>query len=181
MEIFCKEKKEYYENAENVNDIQPNNDYDSSSFMVRTKPMPWYFTNGTRYPESAVISQDTSKRISERLSFEDNGSDHFIDQMMFMPENYNTNRESTKIKTILSVNGIAKWWHVDEGKRLFSNLKCPVDKCRLTSDNKERHTADLVLFHDTYIQTTQPRPINQIYALYHMESPYLTTALEFPG
>lgn len=179
MEIFCKEKREYYEN---VNGIQPNNDYDSSScIMVRTKPMPWYFTNGTRYPKSAAISQDTSKHLSELLSFEDNGRDHFIDQMMFMPENYNSNRESTKIKTILSVNGIAKWWHVEEGIGLFSNLKCPVDKCRLTSDNNERQTADLVLFHDTYKPTIQPRPFNQIYALYHMESPYLTTALEFPG
>lgn len=83
-------------------------------------------------------------------------------------------------KNILGYN-VPSWLNVKYGKEMFTDLKCPVDKCRLTNRFSERNYADLILFNEKYVATNDPRPKNQIYALYIMESPPHTPSISYPG
>lgn len=84
-------------------------------------------------------------------------------------------------KTILAYN-LPAWFKLEDGTQAFVDLKCPVQKCRLTTNhNHERRTADLVLFHEHYIKSYYERPANQIYALYNIESPPHTAHIRYPG
>lgn len=83
-------------------------------------------------------------------------------------------------KTIL-VYEIPEWFKLRDGPEAFADLKCPVYKCRLTTKHENRPNADLVLFHEHYIDTHLPRPKNQIYALYNIESPLHTVRIPYPG
>lgn len=144
---------------------------------MNIKPKPWYLQNGTRYPEPAPL-QNSSENFKHLFPFEGNANDRIVNQLMYVPPNYNKNKE---IKTILSANGIIDWWRVKEGTDLFSNLKCPVDRCRLTANYSEQSTADMVLFHDHLIPTNKTRPPNQIYALYYTESPLSSFRVSIPS
>lgn len=75
------------------------------------------------------------------------------------------------------------WFKLEDGPQAFEDLKCLVQKCRLvsTNHNRERRTADLVLFHEHYIKSYYQRPANQIYALYNIESPPHTARIRTPG
>lgn len=76
---------------------------------------------------------------------------------------------------------VAPWLKVHDGIGIFHELNCPVKTCELTSDDLRRNVSDLVLFNDRYIPPDGPRPPNQIYALYNMESPPHTTSVLHPG
>lgn len=152
-------------------------DYDPTSFTVNIKPKPWYLQNGTRYPEPVPL-QNSSEYFQNLFPVEGNSNDRIVNQLMYVPPNYNKNKE---IKTILSANGLVDWWSIKEGTDLFSNLKCPVDRCRLTTNNSELSTADMVLFHDGPIPTNTTRPPNQIYAVYYTESPFSSFPVSIPG
>lgn len=133
------------------------------------KSKPWYFVNGTRYPAPAIVCTKTGKRNVKLLPSEDMENDRFMSQMMFVPPNYKLIRDSGKLKTILMYFGIPYWWSEKAGSQAFKDLKCPVDTCRMTTDRKERSTADMVFFHDQYEPTNETRPLRQINALYQME------------
>lgn len=84
-------------------------------------------------------------------------------------------------KTILAYN-LPGWFKLEDGPEVFADLNCPVQKCRLTTNHaRERRTADLVLFHEHYIKSYHPRPANQVYALYNIESPPHTARIRHPG
>lgn len=83
-------------------------------------------------------------------------------------------------KTILAYE-LPAWFKLNDGPQAFVDLKCPVQKCRLTTNRAERRTADLVLFHEHYIKTIHQRPANQIYALYNIESPPHTARIPYQG
>lgn len=157
-------------------------DYDSSSFIIVTKPLkPWFLENGTRYPEPAKISQKTGIRDAKLLPDEDPGNDRILNQLMFVPPNYESIVHSQKIKTILAYNGYISWWKIKKQENVFKKFNCPVNTCRLTNNQEERQTADLVLFHDRYTHTKRRRPSKQLYALYHSESPIKTRPVKYPG
>lgn len=165
-----------FSQQESVDLVPASDDYDSSGFIVDTKPQSWFLQNGSRVPDPPSILN--GKRNAKLLPFEDPGNDRIINQMMFVPPNYNSSREPQNSKTILLFNGIAIWW--PNPPYPLKDLKCPVHTCRLTIDRAERNTADLVLFWSSEA-SNEPRPLNQIYAYYDIEPPFLTVPLKFAG
>lgn len=156
----------------------PHDDYDPDSYSVQILPKPYYFQNGTRYPKPAMDTMVSGVHNPKLFPFEGNESDHIVNQMMYVPPDYNENKE---IKTILAMNGFADWWNAKEGTGIFSDFKCPVDRCRLTANRSERSIADMIIFQDTFVPTNGTRPPKQIYALYHTENPFSTSPFTNPG
>ena len=148
--------------------------------MAIVKAKPWYLENGTRYPEPATISRKTGIRDAKLLPDEDPGNDRILNQMMFIPPNYDLIVKSKKVKTILAYNGFVYWWNIKNDENVFKTFNCPVHTCRLTKNQTERQTADLVLY-DRYTHTKRKRPPNQLYALYHSENPAKTRPIRYPG
>lgn len=106
---------------------------------------------------------------------------HFRTNSDSEPVDYNDSIWRLKgYKTILAYE-LPAWFKLKDGPQAFVDLKCPVQKCRLTTNHAERRTADLVLFHEHYIKTYYQRPANQIYALYNIESPPHTAQIRLPG
>lgn len=163
-------------NADTDNDVI-GDDYDPTSLIIHVKPKPWFFINGTRYADPAPISKETGFRAVKLLPHEDMKNDRFLNQMMFVPPNYHSVQQSGKYKTILANNGIPSWWNLAQGTQMFKALRCPVNTCRMTTDGKERSTADLIMFHDHYAPSNETRSPNQLYALYFVEPPFITGAV----
>lgn len=164
------------ENVGNVDEQTTKfDDYDPSRFKEVSNEKSWYFKDGTRYPEPAVISKKTGVRATALLPFEQPDSDRIINQLLFVPPNY----DKTKSKVILVPNGFPSWWDVKPGSGVFEG--CPVNACRATVNNDERGTADMVFFHEHFVRASETRPVEQIYALYHLESPYHTGSVAQKG
>lgn len=158
-------------------------DYDSSSFLIIIKPKPWYVTNGIRYPKPAAISIETGIRDAKLLPEEDPQSDRILNQMMFVPPNYDPSRRKEMMKTIYMPT-IPAWWEIERGESTFVDLKCPVDACRITDHSQERENADMVLFNnsdssDSFSSGT--RSPKQIYAAFYSESPKHASYYGRPG
>lgn len=147
--------------------------------MIAIKPKPWYFTNGTRYPKPAIISNKTGIRDSKLFPDEDPENDRILNQMMFVPPNYDPSRRMEIMKTIYVPLGLPSWWKLKNGDAAFE--KCPVDACRITSNVKARKNADLIMFNHEYIHSNETRPPKQLYAMYYTEPPMFTKHLDHPG
>lgn len=120
---------------------------------------PWYFKYGLRYPVPA----------KEMPAMDDATRERFIDQMMFVPENYKEQLKKKEYKTILSIGGLPQPWNGPEGNEIFSNLNCPVQSCKITTKAEERSKADLVIFIQEYQATNDKMPANQTTALLHVQ------------
>ena len=73
-------------------------------------------------------------------------------------------------------NGLSSWG-ITEGAEVFLKEKCPVNACTITRDQSEYQESDLVLFRDHFQMPGQrlgPRPANQLWLMYFLESPYHT-------
>lgn len=79
---------------------------------------PWFMINGTKFPEPAKINDETSIRIANLTPNEATGEDRIIDQLMFVPPNYEEIKQRGKLKTILLYNGLIAW-NVVQGHFLF--------------------------------------------------------------
>ena len=159
--------------------ISGHSDYDSSGILFVVKAKPWYFTNGTRFPKPATISAKTGIRDAKLLPHEDPGNDRIVNQMMFIPPNYDPSRRKEIMKTIFVPLGLPPWWKLKDGDSAFAN--CPVDACIITGDLKARENADMVMFRQDYIPSNATRPPKQLYAMYYTEPPMFTNHLVHPG
>lgn len=83
-------------------------------------------------------------------------------------------------KTIFAHN-VPDWLEVQDGINVFSDLKCPQNKCIWTTRKVEKQRADLVLHILKYVPADKPRPPGQIYALYLFESPPHTDSVVDKG
>lgn len=151
-----------------------------NDFIKVFDEIPWYLKEGKLYPEPATISNVTDIRDAKLLPYEDAGNDRILNQLMFVPPDYDLIKKSGKFKTILLYN-MPYWWQNSEGDYEFKNLSCPVDTCKITLDKNERGTADMVLFYDQYVHANITRQAHQIYAIYHSESPLHTEPFKYPG
>uniref|UniRef100_A0A1A9WE13 Fucosyltransferase n=1 Tax=Glossina brevipalpis TaxID=37001 RepID=A0A1A9WE13_9MUSC len=141
---------------------------------------PWFFKNGKRYPNSAPIYKKRKGgklhlQGSKLFPFQDSQSDRIINQLMYVPSNYEKIKASGKLKTILLYNGLGSW-NIKQGRDIFLRSKCPVDTCEITAVRDRANTADMILYKDHYIPTGFRRPVNsrQVTMLYHLECPYHT-------
>lgn len=151
-------------------------------FNLNIIPKPWFLTNGTRYPKSATISKKTGIRDAKLLPHEDPESDRILNQLMFVPPNYDSSRRKEIIKMIYVHKRFPAWWNIKRGDDVFVNSTCPVDACTITDDPKEKKNADLVIFNLSYDHTNDTRPPNQLYAMFYTEAPWYTKRLiRFPN
>lgn len=144
----------------------------------RSETKLWFFEHGIKYPLPSNISKETGRRTAILLPSESLKEDRFLSQLMFVPPNYH---QSHKKKTILLDENLPTWWSFNEGSQLFKDLRCPVNACRMTTDKSQRKTADLVIFWDYYKPFKTTRHSNQLYALYHIEPPFITQPIDYPG
>lgn len=133
---------------------------------VRKKP--WYFSGGLEFPEP-------SKGESDLFPDQFDG-DRVIQQLMYVPENYEEFDEPSKI--ILTYNGLGTWGQ-KSGSVAFHG--CPVNRCTLVTDKARAVDADAILYKDHFIHPGQARPSKQIWILYLLECPYHTQLIKFPN
>ncbi|XP_058058186.1 glycoprotein 3-alpha-L-fucosyltransferase A [Anopheles bellator] len=141
--------------------------------------LPWYFTQGMRYPKAARRNRKTNKRLARLLPSETSRGDRISNQLMFVPPNYETIKRKGKLKTILVYNGLSPW-NVKAGRDVFLSSKCPVSTCSITAQREKAATADLVLYKDHFIPPSVPRSPYQIYMMYFLECPYHTQHVKYP-
>ncbi|XP_074660337.1 glycoprotein 3-alpha-L-fucosyltransferase A-like [Tubulanus polymorphus] len=105
-------------------------------------------------------------------------SDRIVTQMRHMPNRTQYEKrkpdDAQKLKTILAWSGLRS---METGRRRFLTDNCPVNQCVLTSDRSKAGTADVILFNNYISKPPGPRPADQIWALYLLESPYHTPSL----
>ncbi|BFF96481.1 glycoprotein 3-alpha-L-fucosyltransferase A [Drosophila madeirensis] len=145
---------------------------------------PWFFRNGEYYPSPAKTygNRRERKRYAPKLlPHQDSHNDRIVNQLMYVPHNYEEIKASGKLKTILLYNGLGPW-NVKKGREVFLNAKCPVDTCELTANRDMASTADMILYKDHYIPTAIRRPSNakQVSMLYYLECPYHTQNVKAP-
>lgn len=145
---------------------------------------PWFFKNGEYYPKPAKTysNRKARKRHAPRLlPHQDPHSDRILNQLMYVPHNYEQIKSSGKVKTILLYNGLGPW-NVKKGREVFLKAKCPVDTCELTANRDLASSADMILYKDHYIPTGIRRPSNskQVSMLYYLECPYHTQNVKVP-
>lgn len=78
---------------------------------------------------------------------------------------------------------IPKSFNISEGVESFKRFKCPIDMCRITFDETEKNSADLLYIMDSYTHDkTHKRPPNQVFVLYNRDSPMINAHhIEPPG
>ncbi|XP_074039634.1 glycoprotein 3-alpha-L-fucosyltransferase A [Leptinotarsa decemlineata] len=127
---------------------------------------PWFMKDGTELPE---------KHKGPLRLFPDQASgDRIVDQLMYVPEDYQGNNSPEKV--ILTYTRLSSWGQ-KSGSSSFNG--CPVSRCSLTDDLRKATDADAILFKDRVVQPGVPRPSNQVWIIYHLESPYHTANIKF--
>lgn len=129
----------------------------------------YYFKKGVKYP----IPQTKGKRVLKLYHAEDPHSDRIINQLMYVPQNYDEIQESGKLKVIYVANGYGTW-NVKRGRDEFLKSKCPVDMCSITAAREKAPSADLIMYKDRMIPLGLKRNPNQLHMLYMLECPYHT-------
>nr|CAD7441845.1 unnamed protein product [Timema bartmani]CAD7461304.1 unnamed protein product [Timema tahoe] len=127
---------------------------------------PWYMSGGTRRSSS-------SRRLLGLWPAEEPGSDRIAQQLMYVPENYDPEKQ-VHLKKILLYNGLGSWSPLKQGRESFLQSQCPVDTCTISTNKAEAQDADAILFKDHFVNPGHLRPGNQVWILYFLECPYHT-------
>ncbi|XP_037937610.1 glycoprotein 3-alpha-L-fucosyltransferase A [Teleopsis dalmanni] len=153
----------------------PNSEQQQNYLPSNLEPTskPWFFRNGDYYPKTV--------QASKLFPHQDPYSDRIVNQLMFVPPNYEEFRQSGKLKSILLYNGLGPW-NVKQGRDVFLRSMCPIDTCEITAHRERTQTADMILYKDHYIPTGLRRSANskQVTMLYYLECPYHTQNVKVP-
>lgn len=177
--------------------------------LENTATRPWFFRQGEYYPKPAhatptrtgqgkrgsygggggvggaggslVRGKKHDPRGAGLFPYQNPHSDRIVNQLMYVPPNYEKVRASGRLKIILLYNGLGPW-NVKQGRDVFLRSKCPVDTCELTSNRGLADKADMILYKDHFIPTGLGRPANpqQVSMLYYLECPYHTQNVKVP-
>ncbi|XP_066255401.1 glycoprotein 3-alpha-L-fucosyltransferase A-like [Euwallacea similis] len=128
---------------------------------------PYFLTGGSVLPSKS--------KGPARLFPEQADGDRVVDQLMYVPEDYQG--YDTPEKTILLFNGMGTWGQ-KAGSATFH--QCPVNRCSLTPDRSRAADADAILFKDHVAYPGYERPMNQVWILYLLECPYHTQTVKAP-
>lgn len=126
------QESEYTENDDN---------YADTDFLFEEKY--WFMKNGTRRPLPAEVNPKTNRREAKLWPKEDSGQDRIVNQLMYVPSNY----DGKQMKKILLFNALTSW-NVKLGSSMFSN--CPVNACILTTSKAESPFVDIILYRDYF-------------------------------
>lgn len=89
---------------------------------------------------------------------EDPNSDRIVEQLMYIPPDYNEKTAPLKKILLYSLSN----WGLTAGRDTFLNAGCPVNKCTITSNRADAKDADAILYKDQFILPSVPRPANQV-------------------
>lgn len=97
---------------------------------------PWFFKNGDYYPKPAKVPKKRRGKKahlqgSRLFPYQDPHSDRIVNQLMYVPPNYEEIKSSGKLKTILLYNGLGPW-NIKAGKYIkFLTLLNYLNICSL--------------------------------------------------
>lgn len=133
--------------------------------IEKNKQKPWFMTNGTIRPVP---------KLSPTMALwpEESDEDRIVNQLMYLPENYDP--LDKKLKTIVLYLGRGGWSDLPLGQTKFILDKCPVDRCYLSSNPNDAVDADAVFFKERFQWPKHRRPLNQIWILFLLECPLHT-------
>lgn len=113
----------------------------SSSFTVRK---PWFMKGGT-------VKPDPKNQVYQSLPLwpsQDPFSDRIINQLMYIPPDYEEIRRARKQKKIFLFHGRSERANLGLplGRAKFLMDTCPVNTCELTIDPQDMESADAIFF-----------------------------------
>lgn len=104
--------------------------------------------------------------------------DRIQKQLKFVSETIHKQKkkgDAVKVKKILVHSGTGSW-RIPRGTGLFKEQRCTVQDCELVDDRSKIKEADVVLFQSSPPHVSE-RPLDQIWAIFLLESPYHSTSL----
>ncbi|XP_074600068.1 glycoprotein 3-alpha-L-fucosyltransferase A-like [Brevipalpus obovatus] len=161
------------------NDENDINNYgvQDGNFIWSSPVRPWFMTNGTLRPDSRNPIYSKLKLWPDGSN--DSFSDRIVNQLMFIPHNYDPNilSELGRMKKILLNFDPSGWGGppLPAGRTVFLQDQCPVNTCELTFNQRDSLIADAVLFKDFFRNTRKRKLRNQVWILYLLECPLHTS------
>jgi hypothetical protein len=123
----------------------------------------WFMSGGTRWPLPAAKSRKSGRRIAALWPHEDPGSDRITNQLMFVPPSSSAGESNgQRLKKILIYNGLGSWAPLKPGRDVFTQSRCPVDTCTITSEKAQASDADAILYKDHFVNPGHSRPPRQV-------------------
>ena len=136
----------------NKSKISADNDINktiASMNLLRRHGLPWYIKNGGYRPSQDdlvyniwPVSRLKDDRIEEQLMIPSRNIDD-------TSSNVPAGALKPKLKKIFLPNGLGSW-QTKSGQKVFTEQKCPVDQCSLTSNRDEAANADAIMFKGDY-------------------------------
>ncbi|XP_033226468.1 glycoprotein 3-alpha-L-fucosyltransferase A-like isoform X2 [Belonocnema kinseyi] len=133
---------------------------------------PWYMKGGKRQPQPAMISRHTGRRLARIWPDEDPNDDRLLNQLMFIPPDYNKTNDEINLKRVFVPREMGE---VKVGQDIFIEEGCPVSSCTITCDNPLE--SEVRLF-KAFVDPKEQRSADQVWVIYILESPYHPTALK---
>ena len=142
---------------------------DKEDLPLQEEGRPWYMSGGTRWPLPAAKSRKSGRRIAVLWPHEDPGSDRITNQLMFVPPTSSAGESNgQRLKKILIYNGLGSWAPLKPGRDVFTQARCPVDTCTITSEKAQAADADAILYKDHFVNPGHPRPPRQVKDLHFL-------------
>jgi len=120
-----------------------------SSNYLRRHGLPWYIKNDGYRPSQGDLVDNIwpvgrlkGDRIEEQLMIPSRDIDTTSGDGTSLPV-------KPKLKKIFLPNGLGSW-QTKSGQKVFTEQKCPVDRCALTSNRDEAANADAIMFKGDY-------------------------------
>lgn len=139
---------------------------------------PWFMKNGTIKASQRYASRLAIWPEEVSGSNTDPNIDRIVNQLMFVPLNYNPNhylpRGKLPLKKILLYFGKNGWGDLMLGRRKFLQDKCPVNTCFITDQTDQIESADAVIFKDRFMWPKKGKPLGQLWILFLLECPLHT-------
>lgn len=148
------------------------------NFRHAPRHLPTFFGKGIHdYVLHNRLMQNSSrpfvlKRPSIYPSLDQYSDDRIVSQLQFIPQSLQDQKE-VPLKKILVYSGLSSW-SIPRGQTLFKEQKCAVSSCTLLDEHSKLDEADVVLFQHAVTQRDHKKSMNQIWALFMLESPYHT-------
>ena len=120
--------------------------------LLRRHGLPWYIKNDGYRPSQGdlvnniwPVSRLQGDRIEEQLMIPSRD----IDVNHAISSDVPAGAVKPRLKKIFLPNGLGSW-QTKSGQKVFTEQKCPVDRCSLTSNRDEAANADAIMFKGDY-------------------------------
>ncbi|XP_057381512.1 glycoprotein 3-alpha-L-fucosyltransferase A-like [Daphnia carinata] len=142
---------------------------------LRSHGLPWYIKNDGYRPSQGDVVDNiwpdgrlNGDRIEQQLMVPTRDADGISGEGSSLLAG-----AVKPLKKIFLPNGLGSW-QTKSGQKVFTEQKCPVDRCSLTSNREEASNADAIMFKDFFATPSHQRPPHQIWIMYMLECPLHT-------